>query len=265
MTDIPDSGLFSAIKAFQKALGLTITGILNPDDQTIETLNTEITKPKTGYYIWHTVGDSHVRSTHKALEGTIHSWDTSPTPGEDFGCRCWAEPVLEANSSNEVDIKKWDDTDFVSHYLRGNGETVDLESIGVINDVIKKSKELILPKIKEQVSSLAKNSQKNQFEYRTENFYSFKDVLFSLGKSTVKTVTNGTIQEKDKNLIVNASIKFYLTDEFSDPSSLRELFTGSSAMTSIKSINNLTEIFGTPYQIIGTWELPLTMTIKKSD
>lgn len=93
ITDIPDSGLFSAIKAFQKALGITMTGTLNPDDQTIETLNAELEKPKTGYYIWHTVGDSHVRGAHKALEGTIHSWETSPTPGEDFGCRCWAEAV----------------------------------------------------------------------------------------------------------------------------------------------------------------------------
>ena len=70
-----------------------MTGAINPDDATLNALNTELQKPQTGYYVWNTVGDDRVRGEHEALEGTIRSWDNSPDPGEDFNCRCWAEPV----------------------------------------------------------------------------------------------------------------------------------------------------------------------------
>ncbi|MBN2824934.1 MAG: minor capsid protein, partial [Campylobacterales bacterium] len=60
-------------------------------------------------YIWRTIGDGGVRDSHSALEGTYHTWDQKPKvyragkhgggivsvhPGEDFNCRCWAEPAL---------------------------------------------------------------------------------------------------------------------------------------------------------------------------
>lgn len=54
-------------------------------------------------YIWRTVKDERVRPYHADLEGTIQRWDDPPVvskdgrrahPGEDFQCRCQAEPVL---------------------------------------------------------------------------------------------------------------------------------------------------------------------------
>lgn len=53
-------------------------------------------------YIWRTSGDDRVRETHEDLEGTTQSWDNAPDvgggrrahPGEDFQCRCYAEPIL---------------------------------------------------------------------------------------------------------------------------------------------------------------------------
>lgn len=50
-------------------------------------------------YTWRTSLDECVRDTHQALEGTSHSWDSPPSvghPGEDFQCRCRAEPDLSA-------------------------------------------------------------------------------------------------------------------------------------------------------------------------
>lgn len=47
-------------------------------------------------YIWRTVKDSDVRPAHAAREGQIFSWTNPPEgghPGEDYNCRCWAEPV----------------------------------------------------------------------------------------------------------------------------------------------------------------------------
>lgn len=49
-------------------------------------------------YIWRTVGDERVRDTHESNDGQLFSWDNPPAetghPGEDYQCRCWAEPVL---------------------------------------------------------------------------------------------------------------------------------------------------------------------------
>ena len=50
-------------------------------------------------YRWRTMGDSLVRDSHREKDGEIFSWDDPPAdtghPGEDFQCRCYAEPVLE--------------------------------------------------------------------------------------------------------------------------------------------------------------------------
>lgn len=49
-------------------------------------------------YRWRTVGDDRVRETHAHNDGQIFDWDDPPAtghPGEDYQCRCWAEPVLE--------------------------------------------------------------------------------------------------------------------------------------------------------------------------
>lgn len=45
------------------------------------------------YYIWRTVGDDRVREEHAEREGLKFSIYDSPLPGEDFNCRCWAEPI----------------------------------------------------------------------------------------------------------------------------------------------------------------------------
>lgn len=51
-------------------------------------------KPTT-HYIWRTSGDDKVRPSHAINNGRIFSWDNPPEtghPGEDYNCRCWAEP-----------------------------------------------------------------------------------------------------------------------------------------------------------------------------
>jgi Phage Mu protein F like protein/Colicin E5 ribonuclease domain len=49
----------------------------------------------TTHYIWRTRGDNKVRASHAANNGKIFAWESPPStghPGEDYGCRCWAEP-----------------------------------------------------------------------------------------------------------------------------------------------------------------------------
>lgn len=48
-------------------------------------------------YIWRTMGDARVRDEHQDLNGKIFSWDSPPDvghPGDDYQCRCYADPVL---------------------------------------------------------------------------------------------------------------------------------------------------------------------------
>ncbi|MDD9722428.1 minor capsid protein [Sulfitobacter sp. PR48] len=49
------------------------------------------------HYIWRSQDDNRVRSTHAARDDQTFSWDErlpGGFPGEDFSCRCYAEPVL---------------------------------------------------------------------------------------------------------------------------------------------------------------------------
>jgi SPP1 gp7 family putative phage head morphogenesis protein len=50
-------------------------------------------------YRWRTAGDARVRESHEELDGTLQYWNDPPKgighPGQDYQCRCWAEPVLD--------------------------------------------------------------------------------------------------------------------------------------------------------------------------
>lgn len=49
-------------------------------------------------YRWRTALDERVRPEHSSREGEIFDWDNPPdggAPGEDYNCRCYAEPILE--------------------------------------------------------------------------------------------------------------------------------------------------------------------------
>lgn len=67
-------------------------------------------------YTWRTVGDERVRETHAAVDGQVFSWDSPPAetddnhPGEDYQCRCWAEPVLPEELDFTASLLEEDDT-----------------------------------------------------------------------------------------------------------------------------------------------------------
>lgn len=93
ITDMADAQIFECLKDFQTSVGLTPSGSARDGDETIKFLNLELAKPKDGYYIWRTVEDGNVRASHAELNRTILKWDDAPNPGDDYNCRCWAEPV----------------------------------------------------------------------------------------------------------------------------------------------------------------------------
>lgn len=58
----------------------------------------EENKKSGGKFRWVTKGDGKVRETHAELDGKVFDWATGANglyPGQDYNCRCIAEPVLE--------------------------------------------------------------------------------------------------------------------------------------------------------------------------
>lgn len=57
-------------------------------------------------YVWRTVGDERVRDSHAAKDGRRFRWDDPPAdtghPGDDFQCRCSAEPVIPRGGASSV-------------------------------------------------------------------------------------------------------------------------------------------------------------------
>ncbi len=45
------------------------------------------------YYVWRTMEDNRVRESHAERDKKVFSIDDELLPGEDFNCRCWAEPI----------------------------------------------------------------------------------------------------------------------------------------------------------------------------
>ncbi|MBL8637897.1 MAG: hypothetical protein JNN09_05320 [Alphaproteobacteria bacterium] len=91
-----DRGVFEALKAFQKDHGLPATGTAKPEDDTIKRLNQLSQTEPDGFYIWRTVEDGKVRAAHAQYNRTMRAWSDAPDPGDDFNCRCWAEPLSDS-------------------------------------------------------------------------------------------------------------------------------------------------------------------------
>lgn len=59
------------------------------------------------HYIWRTRNDRKVRSTHADREGQIFAWANPPQgghPGEDYNCRCRAEPVTHPDQAKFEEV-----------------------------------------------------------------------------------------------------------------------------------------------------------------
>lgn len=71
---------------------------------------TRYTEAGINSYRWQTSKDERVRDDHKKLDGRVFSWDEPPVvdtrtgrrghPGQDFGCRCLARPLIKTRREN---------------------------------------------------------------------------------------------------------------------------------------------------------------------
>lgn len=280
ITGIPDANVFAGLKKFQADHALPVTGSAKPGDETVAALNNEAAKKKSGQYIWRTAQDDKVRPAHAALNGTVRDLADSPDPGEEFNCRCWAEPVncdnefITQNVVTKIKDKKpaWTPWDYWDHFKHGNGAPVTLSGIGYLSAVIDVARDEVFPKVSEQVAALAKQQGPGPLYYTTERDYDFGSASYPLGAAVVASETIGTVSSNGRCLIIDAEVTYNFSDVFTDPAELRDKVLRNPDLSLIIGTSDpnhplfdkykWTELGGTYFDITDTWQNKLSGIIK---
>jgi Phage Mu protein F like protein len=226
----------------------------------------------TTHYIWRTQEDSRVRPSHRANDGKVFAWDDPPPtghPGEDFGCRCRAEPfapnVDEFMNLSMFGIAEagtpWTSLDFVLHYFFGGGEEVSVRETGHLAAVVAEYKRQAEGRLKGQIADRARNHVGTSFAYPFGRPYRLKDVVFSLGDTTIGGAFFGSSRDGGLALYVSCRLKFKLRDAFTDPINIRERLVqlGLGDLTDYQGNLPLSE----PYAIVDRWSGALSGLVMK--
>lgn len=202
-----------------------------------------IEQQEEGYtrYIWRTSGDNRVRSSHAANNGRVFAWDSPPPtghPGEDYGCRCRAEPYKPgeseyagqtmASSINDSGYK-WSDVDFTRHFYLGNGRGVTLAETGHLGGIINYYF-YRLGKYNDVNAQIIEAARRHtgEFGYPFDSAYEFRDYLFVFGGGTVSGLFTGSVRHENGMMYVEGSIEYFYDDTFTDPIDARELLRETS-------------------------------------
>jgi len=218
----------------------------------------------TTHYIWRTQGDNKVRASHAANDGKIFAWDDPPPtghPGEDYGCRCWAEPYApDTDESFTITLQNvsdegapWASEDFVRHYFLGEGRAVTVRQTGHLKAVVAEFRRKagdVPTRLPGQIADAARLEPGSSFNGDFGRPYPMKDVAFSLGNTTIEGVFRGKIKRSHALLELRGTINFELKDEFRDPLGLGTI---GSPYTEIP--------FGKPYLITDRWGGSFSATV----
>ena len=214
-----------------------------------------------------------MRVSHAGNNGKIFAWDNPPPtghPGEDYGCRCWAEPIgvsqyarqLLITSINDNPVK-WTNLDFVGRYTSDIGGGVTLQEIGYLGSVIEYYGESlgVYDKVNQQIIAAAIANGEGAFPYPFARAYDFGRVFsgikYSFGDATVSGQFEGEAQREDGFLIIYGIITYNFFDRFFDPSSKVERLTlleGISRAEAESRVGESGDAFGRPYIIEGQWK-----------
>ncbi|MFD0986045.1 phage minor head protein [Methyloligella solikamskensis] len=191
----------------------------------------------TTHYIWRTQRDGKVRPSHRENAGKIFAWDDPPPtghPGEDYGCRCWAEPYAPAAQEyftiTMQDVSDegspWGSADFVYHYFFGGGRTVTLRETGTLRAVVAEFRKLAVDvptKLPGQIADKAREGSSGSFEDRFGRSYQMQKIVFSLGDTTIEGPFKGAAKKTHAMLELNGEITFEQSDKFRDPVDVEEI------------------------------------------
>ena len=242
----------------------------------------------TTHYTWKAVGDGKTRKSHKDNHNKKFAWNKRPPtghPGEDFGCRCVAEPYFDSLSDLIDDISaqlslvrklwkfmilrsgKWTNSHFVANYYTASFN-VTLGRIGHMNDAKRHYKDNYFDRFKDQIKDKAKDLPDGPIQYNILKAYSFVSVLFSHGDSVIKGDFSGNIYtEKSGKRCIEGIADINFSDKFKDPLDIAtlstfvlKLFSSVDSITEDEVyplVKHIADVGGTPYNITGEWKIPV--------
>ena len=184
-------------------------------------------RPST-YYIWRTRDDQKVRPSHAANDGRIFAWERPPptgNPGDDFGCRCIAEP-FDPEAAEYITIElsdvsdsgpAWSSGDFVRHYYQGGGLGVTVRETGHLVNIVNRYINTVQESLQNSIAKTARTNPEGTFSDEFNNSYSMTDLAFSVGDTTIGGSFSGRTSSVAEVIAFSGEFAFYLTDAFIDP------------------------------------------------
>jgi len=183
----------------------------------------------TTHYIWRTRGDDKVRPSHAVNNGRVFAWDDPPEtghPGEDYGCRCTAEPFMPSvDEFIEIELADtedsgaaWSSRDFVRHYYNGRGRGVTVRETGHLSRIVAQYMTSTVTKsLQDNIAEVAREHPNGAFSDVFENTYDMTGIVFSIGDTTIGGRFTGNCVAEFGILTLSGQFEFYLEDEFADP------------------------------------------------
>lgn len=228
----------------------------------------------TTHYIWRTRGDPQVRPSHIENNGKVFAWDNPPEtghPGEDYNCRCTAEPYERGDSEYAYqtvisDIKdnpkQWNTWNFIDHFRNGGGGPVTLSETGNLAGLIFQYfyPALVIDRINAQIIDAARRVKSGPVSYDFDGSYQFINYVIAFGGGVVGGQFTGSVKTENGMMYIEGEIVYQYSDTFTDTADLREIATGSSALT--PDSWQWTEFGGTAYSITATWTTRFTSEAK---
>lgn len=225
------------------------------------------------HYIWRTRRDHKVRVSHAANNGKIFWWKNPPEvghSGEDYNCRCIAEPYVAGQSEYAYQTlsggiydqsPQWTNTDFTRHFYFGEGRGVTLSETGHLQGIIdyyfyrsEKEGERVYDRISNQIIRQARNHTNGEFSYYFYDSYEFRPYLYVFGGSVVSGLFVGRVESKNGMMNISGTIEYFYDDVFTDPASIREIYEdGPPKPEDLYWIEKPTEFGGTFFPIKDNW------------
>ncbi|MDB2414379.1 phage minor head protein [Rickettsiales bacterium] len=267
-----DLGLFEEAKALQKI-----------DEHLVWLLMQYKMFGGSTHYIWRTQDDKKVRPSHAANDDKIFEWSKKPKtghPGEDFNCRCWAEPINAKEYANQLlitpinDQEKWGNLDFWNHYRNAGGAPVTLQETGYLAEIIdyyeyqaiaSDGQPGVYRAINKQIIDKAKEKGEGHFDYPFGTTYNFYDVLYTFRNSTVKGVFEGDVRKEKDFLVINGIITYNFIDAFADIFTLVEIqvrLFGIDRGEAEERVRVIDDALGDVYTITDSWQTKFNATVK---
>ncbi len=252
------------------------------------------------HYIWRTQEDDKVRLSHAANDGRLFAWDTRPDtghPGEDYNCRCWAEPINAQEYANQMLIgevndnpRRWTNGDLNDYYNSGNGGVLTLSQIGYLGYVIDHFANSVetsdgstggYQAVEKQIIAEARRVRNGPVPYGFSSSYPFGNTIdivtdtinntgyYSFGESTVEGVFTGEVREEKGFLVISGIMDYEFSDKFKDRFQVVETLDTFFFLDREEAEDLADEWFGVgqsdkkSFEIKGNWRTKFNATVDR--